>query len=710
MPNSPHALRTNALSTFDPDGFIREYEELPPRARIVLHLKAAAGSYAEKDILSKAASMVKIPLPDGKTLTSAMIGDVITQTKRSGLWEQMNEPGSQVRHHVNVAAFQDRQRDLYIDAVKATERPNYYLYYGQTHTLALRQLRFAAYLNDEKAMIANLAQDTPGTWSLLSQFFGTVALEPEWLASRTPVIWETVLMAKLAAFLGTGVPAPDFHAFRDQIREIGATTHNPAARIFVAKFEILSGSPAGAMRILKGLQARTTATEDGKPSDHAVMIASFRQQIEGMAAFLTDRNGDALEHFREALKLFRKAAHKRKIFLSDIEGLLALLCLLRENDPNLTGELEGWIDDAQREGPANPGFVGILAIMAITAITRGNDREAARILDGISNNIHRTPLAEALEDLAEFLLDRQRSKARAVVLRDAFEQFRNTLPLGAKTYAAILEKVSGDPEPYRSYLERPGREPIIRLTEVIHVTEPWQRALDHLETLLVNPAETQEPPRKKGKRLIWLLDPDIGTIEPVEQTAKKDGWNAGRALSFRRVFKNDPPLEMDEDDRRVVDSLYHGYERSHYSYNVSEVFGPDPNKTLLAMVGHPRIFDANERSRQLELVRYPVELVVSEARGGYRIALSHFADAPSVFLEPETPNRYRVIEVSADVVKVGALLGPEGMVVPRDGRERVVGFVRQSLSGALPIRSEIAAVDVPAIEGSPTPVLRLAPV
>ena len=122
----------------------------------------------------------------------------------------------------------------------------------------------------------------------------------------------------------------------------------------------------------------------------------------------------------------------------------------------------------------------------------------------------------------------------------------------------------------------------------------------------------------RGKRLIWLVDPDIGTIEPVEQTAKRDGWNTGRALSFRRVIKNDPPLEMDEDDRRVIDSLHHGFERSMYRYSVTEVYGPDPNKTLLALVGHPRVFDANFRDRQLELVRYPVELVISEARGGYR--------------------------------------------------------------------------------------------
>ena len=50
------------------------------------------------------------------------------------------------------------------------------------------------------------------------------------------------------------------------------------------------------------------------------------------------------------------------------------------------------------------------------------------------------------------------------------------------------------------------------------------------------------------------------------------------------------------------------------------------------------------------------------------------------------------------------------MIVPRDGRERVVGLVRQAIGGSLPIRSEIDAVDVPAIEGSPTPVLRLVPI
>ena len=100
--------------------------------------------------------------------------------------------------------------------------------------------------------------------------------------------------------------------------------------------------------------------------------------------------------------------------------------------------------------------------------------------------------------MAEFLLDKRRSKARAIVLRNAFEQFAETLPLVAETYAAILEKVSDNPKPYRAYLERPDREPIIRLTEVMRVDEPWQRALDHLQMLLVAPAESRSRLRRRA--------------------------------------------------------------------------------------------------------------------------------------------------------------------------------------------------------------------
>ncbi|UEM23376.1 DEAD/DEAH box helicase [Skermanella mucosa] len=708
MQYSPVKPQAESPEAPPPEELYRLYGELSPAAKVVVHLKIVAGSGAGNGTLYKAVSAVKIPLPGGKTLGAGFVGEVVSQVKGSGLWLGLNQERNQFCHDMNIAAFADPMCGLYIEAVERTSRSTSYVHY-QAHRI--RELRFVVYGNYDDAMAGRLVEDTPGTLALLAGFVSDVTLRPEWLSSRAPVIREALLLAKLDFLLRTGHRPPDFDGFRTQLEQLAATSQDPGTRISLARFAILRGEPAGAIQIGEDLRPRTREIEGGKASDHGVMVAAYRHLIAAMAHFTCGRNTEALAGFREGLKLFRKSTHKRKIFLPDIEGLLAMLCILREGDSALIPELMGWVEDAGRDTFGSSNLGGVDAAWAMALIVQGKDDAAGNVLKNSALN-YNAPLARAVEPLAQFLLDPTPLRARMAELKSLFERYRDTLPLIAEIYASLLEKLANDPEPYREFLGRPGRQPIIRLVDLIKVNDPWERALDHLETLLAPSANpVAEPARKKSKRLIWLLEPDIGTIEVVEQTAKvKEGWNAGRTLSFRRVGKNEPPLEMDDHDRRVVATLRHGYDRTPYYYTAMESYGPDPYKTLLALVGHPRVFHAEDRSRQLDLVRYPVELVVSEAPGGYRIALSHFSEQPATLLEQEAPDRYRVIDVSADVVKVGSLLGSDGMVVPRDGRDRVVNLVRRSIGGALPIRSEIDAVEVPAIEGDPTPVLRLVPI
>ena len=94
----------------------------------MLHLKAIAGPYVEKDVLSKAASVAQIPMPDGRKLNSGVIGEIVGQAKQNGLWDQLDEADSLVRHHVNIAAFEDPQRDVYIKAIEASERRDAYYF------------------------------------------------------------------------------------------------------------------------------------------------------------------------------------------------------------------------------------------------------------------------------------------------------------------------------------------------------------------------------------------------------------------------------------------------------------------------------------------------------------------------------------------------------------------------------------------------------
>ena len=191
----------------------------------------------------------------------------------------------------------------------------------------------------------------------------------------------------------------------------------------------------------------------------------------------------------------------------------------------------------------------------------------------------------------------------------------------------------------------------------------------------------------------------------MEQSPKgKDGWTDGRPVSMKRLRDLDPRLDyLTEQDRSALRHIrkdsggWHG--EDHYAFDVY--------RTIAALVGHPLVFDARKRSQRLDLVSYPLELLVTEHRGGYRIALSHSATDASVFLEPEAPSRYRVVEFPKSLLPVQELLGPNGLTVPAAARARVIALAQRD-NPALPVRAEIAEAQ-PGIDGLTAPVLQLSP-
>ena len=94
---------------------------------------------------------------------------------------------------------------------------------------------------------------------------------------------------------------------------------------------------------------------------------------------------------------------------------------------------------------------------------------------------------------------------------------------------------------------------------------------------------------------------------------------------------------------------------------------------------------------------------------GYRFALSHRATQPTAFLEAETPTRWRVVDFASRLLAIQEILGEGGLLVPRQGRERVMALVRVQ-HPSLPIRADIADADLPAMSGRPEPVLQIQPV
>jgi superfamily II DNA or RNA helicase len=424
---------------------------------------------------------------------------------------------------------------------------------------------------------------------------------------------------------------------------------------------------------------------------------------EAALAFLGGRNDEALELFRAALKLRRKRVGKRKLALADEAGLLHVLALFANGSTALHAEIEALLPAIESgEGPGSPCVPVLTALLEFVAGENGKFRAECHVGAKSLN-----PLATAVIVLALGLIDGALAEQRVAYSAASIQRWRGELPLPLRILAEVHARSPRDAIGWTNQLIRLGPATRLRFLDIVPARDPWERSLDRIEGLLGagRPDTAKADPRARAKRLAFLLDPVTMEITPQEQTAKPGGWSSGRAVSLKRLHSRDPKLDyLTPADLSVTATIRL---ESGYYYDQT-VFGFDPYKAPLQLVGHPLVFDARAPERRVELVRYPAELIVREAGAGIMITLSHFSAQPAVFIEEETLTRWRVVELPKALVELGEVLTARGLVVPKSGRDRIVELIKTE-NPRLPIRSELAGIEGDAMAGDPTPVLQIAP-
>ena len=694
-------------STLKPSGadpLLARYVALPTECKQLVRLKTLIYFPTGKPEFQECLTHAKLHGPDGKAWPTRTLNGVIDEMQRQGLLDNTQACAPALRHAVAIDAMESEAASSLMEAVRTsfpvTGQAGFYHFRAVgDRDMLHRVIRLAIYDNDLDAFAAAMdryqrdwAPRHPGTF--LATVFADTAIEPAWLESRRPPLLAAVLDAKLLAFSIDGVAGPDLPGLialcrpRLQEDEFGHFRH------VVLRYDLLSCHLDAVKQGLTGLDGDDTAT----------VLA-----LEGSSAFLEGRNDAALAYFREALKAHRKDMGRRKVFLDGAFGLFFLLAMLRANDPKLHGEIQTGIDIIRgNDEPSAYGY-GFVAILALLWLVQGMEAKARALLEHLSTLTLPEPLSAACVALAEHAVDTDLSRARDDDLAERFDDLRDLLPMIARIYAEILAKVAAKPAPYRDWLDAQGAGPIVRFTEIVQTRQSWERALESLDAFLDAGAPKTEAAKapRKTKRMAWFVNPDTREIEIAEQSTKgKDGWTDGRGISMKRLHEQDPRLDyLTDHDRRALRTIRKDGGTGWYN---PEVYYFDHSRTLVALVGHPLVFDARQRSQPLDLVSYPLELVVSEHRDGYRIALSHSAERPEVFLEAETPTRYRVVEFPQKLLAVQEILGRDGLIVPKAARDQVVAMVRRN-SPALPIRAEIAEVELPGQEGQSAPVVQLVP-
>jgi len=677
------------------------YARLPAGPKMVLRLKSLVFLPTGKTVFLECLTRAGLRASDGKAWSSRSLNTVLDDLVRQGLLTQDLACARALLHPVAVDAVQAAEGEQLVSAVRkafpARRSSSYYSYGQQLDADALcRLIRLAIYANDEAGFIADRElhdkELAPHRAShLLALLFAGVPLATEWLTGRRVAIQLALFEAKLSAFLETGVSGPDLPALIAHYRAQQDREGFGAVRRALLHYDLLSGR-------LQDVRGGIGKGEDA--------TGVTQQALAATVAFLEGRNEAALQHYRDALKLRRKQAGKRKLFLEGPHGLFFLMALLRANDAGLHAEMQAGIGAALSTPSVYAS--GFLALQTLLWLVQGLEPKAREQMMQLRAAMPAEPLSAACVALAEYAVDADLTRKHSTDLTARFEQLKHQLPLVARIFAEILAEVAETPAPYEAYLAETGRDLGLAFTRLIQLRQPWERALESLDAFLATgtPKPASGQPARKAKRLAWFVDPKTRAVEIAEQSnTGRDGWTDGRAVAMKRLHERDPRLDyLTEQDRAALRSI----RKETRGWYGEESYFFDTARTIPALVGHPAVFDARQRAQPIELVRYPLELVVTEQRGGYRVALSHTASEPTVFLEAETPTRYRVIEFPQRMLAVQEILGRRGLTVPKSARDRVVALVQQS-NPTLPIRAEIEAVAQTVLDGAPAPVVQLLP-
>ena len=677
------------------------YTRLPPGPKTILRLKSLVFLSTNKSVFAGCLLRSGVRAPDGRAWAVASINVALEALRRVDLLDVDHACPPALLHPVAIDAVASPEGERLVAAVRrsfAPELPSiYYLRTSVTDPAPMIQLaRLAVYANDEAGFIAQRDRhdSTFAPYRLatgLGQLFRQLPFAADWLDSRAPAIQLALFEGRITTFLTGELAIPGLPEMIARYRGLQDRPGYAPVRRALLEHDVL------ALRLdeARGLLAKLDEAD-----------ALLRQAAQATLCFLAGENAEAIGLYRAALKDLRKQAGKRKLFLEGAHGLFFMMALLRANDAALHAEIQAGIDVLPPDARPHPG--GWVALQVLLWLAQGLEGKAREQITRLQDFRPADPLSDACLVLAAHAVDPAFSRKRAAADAARFAAVQDTLKLPARLYSEVLADVAPASAPYAAFLETTTSACRVSFTQLIRISLPWERALESLDAFLFTGAQKGgKEPARRGKRLVWFLDPATLAIEVAEQSAKgRDGWTDGREVAMKRLYEQDPRLDyLTTEDRRALRSIRRdktGWRNDDYDYEF------DPIRALPALIGHPAVFDARRRQQPIELVAYPVELVVTEQRGYYRIALSHTADHPSVFLEAETPSRYRVIELPERLLAAQQILGTQGLLVPKGGRDRVIALVQRA-NPSLPIRAEIDAVEAAAREGIVTPVVQLAP-
>jgi hypothetical protein len=449
----------------------------------------------------------------------------------------------------------------------------------------------------------------------------------------------------------------------------------------------------------------------GRLDDAARMLAelddSQAQFFRAVILLLRDESAQALPMFEQALKTLRKETGKRKAIFQGIGGHLYVLALIRHGDAKNDKLADAYLDIATR-AVQNHDTAVYQQLSMLRQIRAGIvDPEVMG-----SRNWEAAMQPFMFRALMHYWLALpQLSKKREQLEQVMDEATAAGFDLIAAQLGAILGRLgaAGAVARDQQAIALRQRHRLADLTGWFEREEPWQRQLNALINL--QPAANVEVVRES--RLVWMIGYDptwgVSSIEAREQ--KRDtqgGWSKGRMVALKRLSEDAGELEfLTAQDLAVIATVqaFKYYSSSGARYEL------DTDKAVAALIGHPLLFWIDAPGTRVELLPGEPELLVKARAGEVAITMRPAITASSDDIEvsKETPTRLRVVRVTPEHRRVGAIIG-EGLVVPLHAEKQVLKAIG-AISSIVTVQSDIgsSAADIDRIDADPRLHVHLLP-
>lgn len=247
------------------------------------------------------------------------------------------------------------------------------------------------------------------------------------------------------------------------------------------------------------------------------------------------------------------------------------------------------------------------------------------------------------------------------------------------------------------------------LLDLLAVREPWEEALEALETQL-GLLSAATPEAAEGERLVWFVElmsrpgEDVARfldVSPKIQKPRGAGWTKGRPIALKRLLdgSRDEPWMTSKDQAVLshIDVRRDWYGSTEYSFKQT---------TPIALIGHPRVFWAGTTT-PVQVREGQARLLVEERDGQTQLGLDpkELEDARLLLRRRDatTLEVFDGAQLPKGIVQVLA----RGISVPATASTRLSAALTR-LAPLFPIHGEVEpAVASEQVEADAQPVLEL---